>query len=522
MSFWHWQSRTALLAMDAVRPMFLRSYRVFLLTSTLSSEPLQRLSPFAAWRAAVQARRHVPAYRQFLEAQGYRDDPHLDLAQRFRLLPIMDKDNYIKAYSTEARCRGGTIPLRFTQIDESSGSSGRPYNWVRGQRELHNMHLEMSQFARYLFGEDLVVINAFSMGAWATGVNVAEALRRVAMVKSTGPDLDKIIDTLEFFGPKYRYVICGYPPFLKHVADAGSARGIDWKAYRIGALVGGEAISEEMRAYIERTFKPVYSAYGASDLDMGIAAELPLTVWLRRKASSNRTLRQALFGLDDRLPMLFQYNPVDYLVETNDAGELIVTVNREKALSPRIRYNLHDAGGTIAYADAMARVEKAGLLDESRRVLDGQPRWQMPFLYLFGRSDSTVSYMGANIYPGDVEQAVFASPDDHNRFGAFCMELIATGQGHEERPCLHLEALVPIDEAAVRKEVTDRLVTHLSAVNRDFRTALGEDPTAGDFQVKFHQPGTGPFAANSSRIKRVFAVRSQNVAPSAEFSAGAR
>jgi phenylacetate-CoA ligase len=481
---------------------------VFLITSTLSSRPLEQLSPYASWRAAVQARNNVPAYQQFLEAQGYLDDPRLDIPLRFKLLPVMDKDNYIKAYPTEARCRGGRIPLRFTQIDESSGSSGRPYNWVRPQRELHNMHLEMSQFIRYLFGEELVVINAFSMGAWATGVNVAEALRRVAMVKSTGPDLDKIIDTLEFFGPGYRYLVCGYPPFLKHVIDAGSARGVDWDRYRIGALVGGEAISEEMREYIERCFRPVYSAYGASDVDMGIAAELPLTVWMRRRAASDSSLRRALFGSEDRFPMLFQYNPVDYNIETNGAGELIITVNREKALSPRIRYNLHDAGGTITYEDAMQKLASAGLLDESRRALAGQPRWRMPFLYLFGRSDSTVSYMGANIYPGDVEKAIFQSAADHARFGAFCVEMMATGHAHEERPCVHLEALQALDEPSVREELRTRLVTHLSRVNRDFRTALTEDSTAGDVRVMFHQPGTGPFAANSSRIKRVFKVES--------------
>jgi len=508
MSFLNWRARTALLGLDIVRPIFLRSYSVFLITSTLSSRPLEQLSPYASWRAAMQAKTHVPAYQQFLSAQGYQDDRRLEIPRRFKLLPVMDKDNYIKPYTTEARCRGGHIPLRFTQIDESSGSSGRPYNWVRPQRELHNMHLEMSQFIRYLFGEDLVVINAFSMGAWATGVNVAEALRRVAMVKSTGPDLDKIIDTLEFFGPSYRYLICGYPPFLKHVIDAGSARGVDWEKYRIGALVGGEAISEEMRDYIERCFQPVYSAYGASDVDMGIGAELPLTVWIRRKAASDSSLRRALFGSEDRFPMLFQYNPVDYNIETNDAGELIITVNREKALSPRIRYNLHDAGGTITYEGAMKKLAGAGLLDESRRVLEGQPRWRMPFLYLFGRSDSTVSYMGANIYPGDVESAIFQSAADHERFGAFCVEMMATGHAHEERPCVHLEALRPLDEASVREELRTRLVTHLSQVNRDFRTALSEDTTAGDIRVMFHEPGTGPFAANSSRIKRVFKVES--------------
>ncbi len=33
---------------------------------------------------------------------------------------------------------------------------------------------------------------------------------------------------------------------------------------------------------------------------------------------------------------------------------------------------------------------------------------RLPFLFLFGRRDSTVSYMGANIYPQDVEYGLYA------------------------------------------------------------------------------------------------------------------
>jgi phenylacetate-CoA ligase len=199
-----------------------------------------------------------------------------------------------------------------------------------------------------------------------------------------------------------------------------------------------------------------------------------------------------------RTSSTFQYNPVDYNIETNGAGELIITVNREKALSPRIRYNLHDAGGTVTYEDAMKKLASAGLLDESRRALEGEPRWRMPFLYLFGRSDSTVSYMGANIYPGDVEQAIFQSAADHARFGAFCVEMMATGHAHEERPCVHLEALQALVEPSVREELRTRLVTHLSQVNRDFRTALTEDSTAGDVRVMFHQVRSQRTARGSS------------------------
>ena len=44
------------------------------------------------------------------------------------------------------------------------------------------------------------------------------------MVKNTGPDLAKIVDTLRHFGPGFDYVVTAYPPFLKHLRDRLDAR----------------------------------------------------------------------------------------------------------------------------------------------------------------------------------------------------------------------------------------------------------------------------------------------------------
>jgi len=179
----------------------------------------------------------------------------LPARERLRLLPVIDKESYVKRFSTERRCLDGRLPMVGVTVDESSGSSGTPYNWVRSTAELHGVHRELPQFARYCFGANVITINGFSMGPWATGVNTGEAMRAIGMVKSTGPDIDKILHTLEFFGPAYRYIITGYPPFLKHLLDLGEARGFDWAAYRMDAIVGGEGMSEGLRAYLERRFR---------------------------------------------------------------------------------------------------------------------------------------------------------------------------------------------------------------------------------------------------------------------------
>ena len=100
------------------------------------------------------------------------------------------------------RCVGGKVPFAGTTIDESSGSTGMPYDWIRGSRERLVAHRNIGFFARYAFGtEPLVTINAFSMGAWAAGFNMSLGMMRHGIVKSTGPDLDKILSTLGAWAP---------------------------------------------------------------------------------------------------------------------------------------------------------------------------------------------------------------------------------------------------------------------------------------------------------------------------------
>jgi hypothetical protein len=185
-----------------------------------------------AERAAWLAVKRVPAYRSYLES--VRIDPdRLPPAGILDALPETDKHSYIDPYPLEARCVGGQISFKGVTIDESSGSSGTPYNWIRGQRERAVAHRNIAFFARYAFGAgDLVTLNAFSMGAWATGFNMSLGLTRHGIVKSIGPDIGKILSTLRFLGPRFRYLICGYPPFVKHLLDEGERQGFDWDAYR--------------------------------------------------------------------------------------------------------------------------------------------------------------------------------------------------------------------------------------------------------------------------------------------------
>jgi phenylacetate-CoA ligase len=114
--------------------------------------------------------------------------------------------------------------------------------------------------------------------------------------------------------------------------------------------------------------------------------------------------------------------------------------------------------------------------------------------------------MGANIYPEDVEQALFADPKIASRLRAFCLELRDIGGG-AVRPCVHVEVIDRRGDDAVLIDTLRRnVVSRLERNSRDFRAAVAENPTTADFLVELHDLGHGPFAENNRRIKRRYII----------------
>ncbi len=473
--------------------------------------PLAITGRLRAERAAWRAVQRVPAYRAYLKAQGIAVDRLVPAAILGRL-PETDKRSYVDRYPLRERCLDGRIPFRGTTIDESSGSTGTPYNWIRSEPERHIAHRNISFFARYCFGpEPMVTINAFSMGAWATGFNMTLALNRNGIVKSTGPDVGKILSTLRFLGPDYRYLLLGYPPFIKHVLDEGDREGTPWASYTIHAMVGGEGMTEELRDHLLHRFVSVYSGYGATDIEIGMAGESPASVALRRVARARPDLRQALFGDDSRLPMVFQYNPLIHYLEVNRLREVICTISRLDVLAPRIRYNVHDEGGVLDFNQVGAVLRSLGLdlMRLGSHPAAAGPRgplpWvqpvRLPFLWIYGRRDATISVMGANIYPEDIETLIYRDPRLAGAVHSFCLSVQSDGSS-TPRPCIALELNSGLDDRAWREALPVQFMDGLKDLNLDYRAALQEFPAAMTPIVEVYARGDGPFFADLGRIKQ--------------------
>lgn len=486
---------------DLLQGTVLKNYGIF--TFLVSHAP-QKVGADACWFRAVKefliACKRVPAYKKFLDDCGWQPQS-TDARELFRSLPIMDKQNYILPYSTEERCLNGRFFYKGVVIDESSGSTGIPYNWVRSERERDVVKTLIGVYLRYCFGDDkFIILNTFSMGAWATGFNMALAAQSLGVVKSTGPDVEKILGTLRFFGTGYLYILNGYPPFLKYLFDEGDKRGFPWADYTLHVLVGGEGMSEGLRDYLLRRAKTVYSGYGASDLEIGIGGENPLTVMIRKLCLHDAALKNTLFGGDHRLPMLFQYNPLDHLIEIID-NQVVVTISKPWTLSPRIRYNIKDEGGMLTFDEMKEKLRLHGidLLELERKC--SYPRWYLPFLYIYGRKDSTISVMGANIYPEDVEGVVYSDPLLSQSINSFALSLEEDAGGNP-RPCFEFELFDAAGKEKVEQKLRDILPAELCRLSLDYKKAKEEFPQAVEPVLRLFGLNEGPFRENQERIKK--------------------
>jgi phenylacetate-CoA ligase len=463
------------------------SYR--LLFAPLISEATRlRISKLRARAAAWSAQREVPAYRALLEEHGLRPD------MRFEDLPIIDKPTYVHRFPLAATCRDGVLPMRGAVIDESSGSSGTANNWVRGPAERRATRKLIQYAARATFGDrEFTVLNAFALGPWATGMSVSMALAERYLVKSIGPDVKKIVATLELLGPNRPYLICGYPPFLKLLCDTAQ---LDWSRYEIYAVVGGEGMSEPMRAALDRCFTRTISSFGASDLEINIAAENDFTIALRHALADRPTFARALFGRAESLPMVFQYDPFDYYLETTPDDELVVTVNRLATVSPRVRYNLRDRARVITRSRVLALASTHGVT---------LPRsLPLPLLFHWGRIDHAVGFYGCKLTPDDLQHAILRVPP-----------LAANAAEHAFHPYedeganKRLDVWIELREGAslvATPALEAALVRELGEVNQDFRESIRMVPADRAPRLALFPSGTSPIANQDARIKKQYVV----------------
>ena len=134
-----------------------------------------------------------------------------------------------------------------------------------------------------------------------------------------------------------------------------------------------------------------------------------------------------------------------------------------------MRYHIADKGGLITYADMWQFLNEQGIHSNADLSLPAEfePR-HLPFVFVFGRADFTVSYYGANIYPENVTVGLEQPEILQWVSGKFVLETQENARGDKT---LHIAVeLLPGVEAdvAMIPAIAESIKSQLLRINSEF------------------------------------------------------
>jgi len=260
-------------------------------------------------------------------------------------------------------------------------------------------------------------------------------------------------------------------------------------------------MSEPLREHLLQYFQTVISSYGASDLEINIGVETELTISLRRLCMKDCELSQSLFGRE-MPPMIFQYNALDYIIETTSEGELVFTIGRQTSAAPKIRYNLHDFGGTMTHQQLTERLASKGM-DVFHLA---EPQSRFPILFVYGRSDLTVPFFGAKVYPTDIEEIINADPNLVKQINSFQIASYED-EAINRRLKIRLETVKDLPgPLAPIEELHQTFFEGLCRVNQDFREVTRMFDR-GCIEIEIYEFENGPFSERDIRVKNKYVAQ---------------
>ena len=353
----------------------------------------------------------VKAYKDFLKKARINPEKIKTLEDFQAVLPV-SKDNYLRSYPWEKLCMPSSLIEQSLVLTSTSGSTGRPFYFPRNgvldaQSSIyHQMFLQNSGLD---VTKSTLVLVCFGMGVWIGGVITYQAFKAISergypvTILTPGVNKREIFEALKNVGPKYDQVImCGYPPFMKDVIDEAKDQGVNWKNYNLKIIFAAEAFSEKFRDYIVRKtgiknpYRDTMNIYGSADLGT-MAEETPISIFVRRLALKNQRIYQKLFGEATRLPTFAQYIPEFINFECVNKS---IYCSGDNVL-PLVRYEIGDNGGVHYFKDVEKIFEEEGvnLRAEAKKAGIEDTIAELPFVYVYERTDLSVKLYGAIIYP---------------------------------------------------------------------------------------------------------------------------
>lgn len=356
----------------------------------------------------------LKGYREFLSNNDF-DINCVNNIDEFKKIPITDKNNYILKYPFKT-VNSEDNPFLFYR---SSGYSGDPVYWTQSPDEYKTFETYVEYNLKNVFNihkKKTLIISMFALSSWVTGQQVLGALYQVAAKHDSltffacGMLADEPYDLIKRFHKQYeQIVVFSYPLHFKRMIDLGLDDYFDWTRCNLFAIIGAEGVTYQWSNYYNKilngkddnTYR-IYSAFGAADTGIGLASEQLSSIILKDYIFKNDKFRKELTGNEEMPLHIFQYNPLEnYLEEVNE--ELIITKDRN---IPLVRYNLHDKVSIRSFNEVHEIIGDWDIDYYEKIKQEKCPTLNLPYVFIYGRSDDTIILNGANIYINSFKEAL--------------------------------------------------------------------------------------------------------------------
>lgn len=439
-----------------------------------------------AVEVVLHAIAEVPAYRDFLIKENFISKSFSSFDD-FERLPIMNKANYLKSFAYESLVHNGTLasPLVYTS---TSGSTGEPFYFPRGEK-LDNQYatlasLFLAQDNISVEGDAHLVVVCFGMGVWIGGLFSYKAFEIASRehnypVSIITPGINKIeiIKVLKNLAPKYkRTTLVGYPPFIKDVIDEAVRHNIDLEKLSMRFVFAAEIFSEEFRNYLilkaglKYPYRDILHIYGSADIG-AMAWETGPSIIVKQLALKNPKVAEILFGSTKKLPTLGQYDPRVIMFEQVNS-EVVLTGDNT---IPLVRYSIGDHGGVFSFDELRNRCSAEGV-DIDAIIEDNgctDITFELPFVYVFERSDMSVTLYGLQIYPEYVRTSLHNPSISDQVTGKFVLETkYDVNQNQYLEISIELSKGISISPE-IEKKVSEVIHTHLCKVSSEYNELHG-------------------------------------------------
>jgi phenylacetate-CoA ligase len=266
------------------------------------------------------------------------------------------------------------VPMNnVVRLHAASGTSGRSavFGYTKRDIETWSDLVARSLVAAGITKND-IIHNAFGYGLFTGGLGLHYGAEKIgaSVIPMSGGDVKRQLMILQDFGPT---VLCSTPSYALHLAEEGTAMGLDMKSLKLRVgIFGAELWNDTTRDEIEKTFGiTALNLFGLSEvIGPGMAMEC-------------LEGRNGMHVFEDHFIVETIDPKTEEVLPEGSEGELVFTTLTKEA-NPLIRYRTGDLSKLITEPCRCGRTHI-----KMERVLK--------------RSDDMLIIRGVNVFPSQIE-----------------------------------------------------------------------------------------------------------------------